>query len=134
MTDTVKDNISYTSLIVSQSMKIFNLEMSLAKHKSVSDLYSDSAEYKAEILNEIAGLLGYSGSHHHIPSILQCLIEQFIDCGYSKDTNTNGSWHKDDYDEVGIYIGPNFLEASTVCDDHLTSCDDDGFCNYCGRQ
>lgn len=86
MTDTLKDK-----LIVSQSAKIFNLEMSLAKDKlivkqslhimSIEELLAscqdatrtavrEQIKYK-EILHSISELLKYDGDYTHLLSVIR---------------------------------------------------------------
>lgn len=58
-------------LIVSQSMKIFDLEMSLATCKTnLTNAVRGQLEYK-EILHDIGDLINYQGNSHNLVGIIR---------------------------------------------------------------
>lgn len=66
MTETTKEQ-----LIVSQSMKIFDLELRLAVcDKNRKDATRGQIEYK-EILEKIGDVVNYKGNYHNLASIIK---------------------------------------------------------------
>lgn len=66
MTDTIKDQ-----LIVTQSIKLMQLESSLAKHKDdVENAARGQNEYR-EILEKIGDAINFKGNYHNIVGIIK---------------------------------------------------------------